>query len=64
MKTLDEHNKDMIKPNKLVYNAEVTCPHCLDVEMMLVNPHVILASLPPQQTVRCPKCHYIGYKRI
>ena len=69
MKTLSEHNKqkhelnlnhnpmyDFAKPVK----AGVACDKC-GTEMIIPNPYVVLASLPPQQTVQCPSCQIICY---
>ena len=59
MKTLKQHNETKLnlKPE---YKAGVKCDKC-ETEMILDNPHMMLASYPPQQSVVCPKCGYRGY---
>jgi len=71
MKKLSEHNKE----HSLVFayngygtppqrfSAGVKCDDC-NTEMYLDNPHVMLTSYPPQQTVICPKCNKHGYKVV
>lgn len=59
MKTLKEYNETVhIKQD--VFKAGVKCDKC-DTEMLLDNPHMMLASYPPQQSVVCSKCKYRGY---
>ena len=62
MKSLDEYNKDKYNiPNERQYMAGVKCDKC-ETEMVIENPHVVLASYPAQQWVVCPKCNHRGLK--
>jgi DNA-directed RNA polymerase subunit RPC12/RpoP len=67
MKTLEEHNKQKHEINLAFENKKVqsgvACDKC-GTEMIVPNPHMVLASYPAQQYVQCPNCNHIGLKVV
>lgn len=61
MKTVSEHNSQINQLIVETYKAGVLCDDC-QVEMFYPQPNMVLASIPPKMTVRCPKCNKIDYK--
>lgn len=74
MKTVNEYNDQIHNVELPIYvsgnRAGVCCPKCIkhesaeEIEMVFSNPHQILTSIPPKQTVVCPKCNYTDYKIV
>jgi DNA-directed RNA polymerase subunit RPC12/RpoP len=64
MKTLQEHNADVIQQHKeekeKSHLSGVACPEC-GIELEFINPWQMLMSYPPKKSVKCPKCGYNGY---
>lgn len=65
MKTLEEHNSEIEEKTGISNKAGVSCPFHRDVEMeFLYGGSVNNIVDPPTQTVICPTCGHIGYKRV
>lgn len=65
MKTLDEHNKDVIIEwaSKLPkYPANVSCPNCK--EELEIEQYSIILTRPEQIRVHCRNCGFRGQKFI
>lgn len=64
MKTISEHNQQAttyaLGKNSRVM-AGVLCDNC-KTEMYYENVDVVLACIPPKQTVVCPSCNKVNYK--
>lgn len=37
----------------------VYCPHC-QAELLDITPNLILPTMPPQKSIRCPQCGWSG----
>lgn len=61
MKTIDEWNETITSPPVNISLAGVLCNTC-KVEMYYPEPNMVLASIPPKMTVKCPICHCVDYK--
>jgi len=67
MKTLKEHNADIIKRYNALQKLNephpngIACPVCGN-ELWDSCPTMILASNPPKLNINCPNCNYTGYR--
>ncbi len=64
--SLEEHNAFILEQVRDPFNNEprrngLECPKCKK-ELVDTNPGMILASLPPQKSIRCPACGWNGYR--
>ncbi len=62
MKTLEEHNKEVLESNSNQNNPRlngIKCPGC-SKELMDNDPTFVMASNPPQVYIHCPSCGYKG----
>ena len=63
MIALEQYNKEYLerykeareKYEKTKFNSGVLCSKC-NIEMLIDNPNLINASIPPSQWITCPKC--------
>jgi len=66
MKTLSEYNKRNIEI-KLEetdnYKTNLECDEC-GYELFYDDPHLILLSNPPKQSVHCDNCGFKGYIQL
>lgn len=59
LKTIEEHNEEILKRACSDGLSGISCPECA-AEMVNIKPHISLLSNPPQHWVRCDKCKFAG----
>lgn len=58
LKSIEEHNKDILDKYNSHYKTGVACPNC-GTELQFIT-NIEYMSNPPQKDVQCYNCAYLG----
>lgn len=59
MKTIEEHNREVLRKKGNKHSTGIMCPLCGN-ELHYPTPDVVMNSYPPQKDVACVNCGYKG----
>ncbi|QIG65917.1 hypothetical protein phiOC_p267 [Ochrobactrum phage vB_OspM_OC] len=57
MKTIEEHNNEVLRQNSSPNSTNIACPNCQN-ELQYKNRHIMLLSYPAQSQVICFECGF------
>lgn len=60
MKTLEEHNRSVLREKTRIRGNGILCPKCKTGELYDSQPDIMLTSYPPQYPVACLDCDFTG----